>query len=173
MNDDAKRCTATAKSTGERCKNTAVDGWDVCRFHGAGTPSRGTEGGAPVKHGRYAAKRRESLQEKITEYRDDPDAAEMWEELALLRAVLQEWLAEVEQIDPETVGVILDLQDSIRRTLDTINKIRTRSALTAAEVQYLQARIADLFRQYVPRSERGDALDELKQITNTDGKHTA
>jgi len=33
MNDDAKRCTATAKSTGERCKNTAVDGWDVCGLY--------------------------------------------------------------------------------------------------------------------------------------------
>ena len=158
--EDAKQCTATAKSTGEQCQNPAVTGWDVCRMHGAGTPKNGTSGGSPPKHGRYSAKRRESLQEKIQAYR---------EELALLRALLQEWLSELEAVDKDTVGVILDLQGSIRRTLDTINKIRTRSALTAAEVEYLQAKVADLFKTYVPREERDDALNELKQLTEADG----
>lgn len=37
---DAPRCHAKAKSTGERCKAPAVNGWAVCRVHGAG-------GGAP------------------------------------------------------------------------------------------------------------------------------
>ena len=37
---DAPRCTATAKSTGARCKCPAVRGWTVCRLHGA-------RGGAP------------------------------------------------------------------------------------------------------------------------------
>jgi len=32
--DDSQRCTATAKSTGERCKQPAIPGGDVCRFHG-------------------------------------------------------------------------------------------------------------------------------------------
>ena len=37
---DAPRCTATAKSTGARCNCPAVQGWNVCRVHGA-------RGGAP------------------------------------------------------------------------------------------------------------------------------
>ena len=37
---DAPRCTATAKSTGQRCRNPSKQGWNVCRLHGAG-------GGAP------------------------------------------------------------------------------------------------------------------------------
>jgi hypothetical protein len=37
---DAPRCTATAKTTGCRCKGPAVKGWRVCRMHGA-------RGGAP------------------------------------------------------------------------------------------------------------------------------
>jgi hypothetical protein len=32
----ALRCTATSKRTGEQCKGPAVNGWRVCRFHGAG-----------------------------------------------------------------------------------------------------------------------------------------
>lgn len=31
---DPDRCTATAKSTGERCKQPAIPGGNVCRFHG-------------------------------------------------------------------------------------------------------------------------------------------
>jgi hypothetical protein len=166
--EDAKQCTATAKSTGERCKNPAVTGWDVCRMHGAGTPKEDATGGAPPKHGRYAAKRRESLQEKIEEYRGE-NPAELWEELALLRALLQEWLSDLETVDEDSVGVILDLQNSIRRTLDTINKIQTRTALTQAEVEYLQSRIADVFKSYVPEDRRGDALNELKQLTEANG----
>lgn len=164
--EDAKRCTATAKSTGERCQNPAVKGWDVCRVHGAGTPKDDATGGAPPKHGRYSAKRRESLQEKIREYREEENPAELWEELALLRALLQEWLSDLETVDEDAVGVILDLQDSIRRTLDTINKIQTRSALTAAEVEFLQARVADIFRSYVPRENQEAALDELKSAVD-------
>jgi hypothetical protein len=38
--DNAPRCTATSKRTGQRCNAPAVRGWNVCRFHGA-------RGGAP------------------------------------------------------------------------------------------------------------------------------
>ncbi len=50
----APRCHATAKHTGERCRNAAAKGWKVCRFHGA-------RGGAPkgnknrLVHGYYSA----------------------------------------------------------------------------------------------------------------------
>jgi hypothetical protein len=33
---DAPRCRATAKRTGQPCKAPAVQGWAVCRVHGAG-----------------------------------------------------------------------------------------------------------------------------------------
>jgi hypothetical protein len=42
---NAKRCHAKSKRTGERCKGAVVKGWDVCRHHGA-------RGGRPIKHGR-------------------------------------------------------------------------------------------------------------------------
>ena len=37
----ARRCHATTKTTGNRCKAPAKRGWQVCRMHGAG-------GGAPI-----------------------------------------------------------------------------------------------------------------------------
>ena len=46
--DNAPRCTATSKRTGQPCQAPAVRGWRVCRFHGA-------RGGAPTDeaNGRY------------------------------------------------------------------------------------------------------------------------
>jgi hypothetical protein len=44
----APRCRARSKRTGNGCRAPAVQGWNVCRFHGAG-------GGAPrgPAHGNY------------------------------------------------------------------------------------------------------------------------
>lgn len=41
---DHMQCKATAKQTGRRCRNRAVKGYTVCRFHGANPTNRG--GGA-------------------------------------------------------------------------------------------------------------------------------
>lgn len=48
-NPDKKQCSAHSKRTGERCKNYAVRGKNVCRFHG------GRSKGAP-KNNKYALK---------------------------------------------------------------------------------------------------------------------
>jgi len=44
----AKRCSAKSKRTGQPCRSPAVNGWAVCRMHGAG-------GGAPEgqRNGNY------------------------------------------------------------------------------------------------------------------------
>lgn len=160
---DSDICGATTRN-GSKCQRPA--GWGTDQDEGR-CKQHGGSGGRPPKHGRYAAERSESLQRKIQEYRKDPNPSEMWEELALLRAVLQEWLTDMDEVTEESVSVLLDLQNSIRRTLDSINKIQSRTALTAAEVEYLQARIADLFNTYIPPAERDNALDELEEIVET------
>jgi hypothetical protein len=40
LNPKARRCTATCKASGERCKNPAAFGRNVCRMHGAGGGAR-------------------------------------------------------------------------------------------------------------------------------------
>ncbi len=42
------------------------------------------------------------------------------------------------------------------------------SFLTAAEVEYLQARVADLFKTYVPQDERDAAIRELREAIDPD-----
>jgi hypothetical protein len=64
MADDTRRCTATSKTTGERCRQTAAPGCSVCRFHGAG-------GGAPrgnlnhLIHGAYAKRTLSDEEQRI------------------------------------------------------------------------------------------------------------
>lgn len=163
MDDSADVCGATTRD-GSKCQRPA--GWGTDKDHGS-CKQHGGAGGRPPKHGRYSVKRRESLQEKLEQYRSEDDPSEMWEELALLRALLQNWLSDVDELDEDAISVILDLQNSIRRTLDTINKMLNRSALTAAEVEYLQARMADVFKRHVPKDRQSKAISDLKELTET------
>ncbi|MBI1173294.1 hypothetical protein GC209_18050 [bacterium] len=48
---DAPRCHAKAKSTGQRCKAPAVNGWAVCRMHGAGGGHPAGKAPPTWKHG--------------------------------------------------------------------------------------------------------------------------
>jgi hypothetical protein len=42
---DARQCKAKSKRSGERCRNPAVAGFEVCRMHGANKPKRGVSPG--------------------------------------------------------------------------------------------------------------------------------
>jgi hypothetical protein len=76
----APRCHARCKHAGRRCRNAAMRGRKVCRFHGgkAGAP-RGERNGA-YKHGRYTIAAQIAKREAMRRFRD-----EMREFRALLR----------------------------------------------------------------------------------------
>jgi hypothetical protein len=50
---NSPRCTATPKRTGKPCQAPAVNGWSVCRFHGAGGGAPKGERNGAYRHGRY------------------------------------------------------------------------------------------------------------------------
>lgn len=127
-----------------------------CKHHGGNA-------GRPIKHGRYSTQKT-NLQEKLDQYRTEDDPSDLWEELALLRALLQDHL-DGPDLD---AGIVVTLVKEIRKTLDTINKIMSRTALTSAEVEYLQAAVADVIRSYVPDRNRDEALDALRSAVGGD-----
>ena len=49
--NNAPRCAAKSKRTGERCNGPAVTGWRVCRFHGAGGGHHAGKAHPSWKHG--------------------------------------------------------------------------------------------------------------------------
>jgi len=60
------KCQAKAKSTGEKCKNVAVKGKNVCYLHGGKSTGAKTEAGklrskyARLQHGNYSARVKEN-----------------------------------------------------------------------------------------------------------------
>ena len=161
------QCTAKSKRTGEQCKANAVQGYNVCRMHGAGSPHQGRPGGGdgrPPVTGRYSIKRAE-LAKRAAEFQADPTPGDLTGELVLMRALLQEYLDRFEENDRlpyDDIARIFSMVEAISRLVERIAKILAATALTQAEVQYLQARIVDLLSTYVPDpSKRAEFAAEL------------
>jgi hypothetical protein len=90
------QCTATAKSTGERCRRRAVTGYTVCQVHGAGSPKQGRPGGRPIVHGRYSKHLPARLAERYGEALSDPELLALREEVALTDARIADLLKRVD-----------------------------------------------------------------------------
>lgn len=150
------QCKAKAKGSGERCKNKATEGYEVCRIHGGAT---GT--GRPPIHGRYSVTRRAGLQEKYQHFFDDPSVGDLRPELALLRATLQGYLDGFDiygPIEEIHIGRVLEMVDAIGRMVERIAKILSTTALTQAELQLLQVTLIDAIEEFIPEPERRRAF---------------
>jgi hypothetical protein len=146
------QCTAKAKITGNQCRRSAVTGYSVCQVHGAGSVKQGRAGGAPVTTGRYSLKHRKALEEKQAQFLADPAPADLTGELALMRALLQDYLeryGDGTSLPASEIDRIFGMIREISQLVERIAKILNSTALTQAEVIYLQARIADLLTRYV------------------------
>lgn len=138
------QCKAKSKQSGERCKKDAVPGFDVCHIHG------GKSTGRPIVHGRYSKHLRERLQSKAAAFVDG-DALDIFDELALQRALFVEY---AERFEHGTKMSLMDIQalmsmlNDIMRSAERIQKMRNETALTGAEVALLQARAVDVAIKY-------------------------
>lgn len=83
----------------------------------------------------------------------------------LMRALLQEYLdrfGDNDRLPYDDIARIFSMVEAISRLVERIAKILAATALTQAEVQYLQARIVDLLSTYVPDpNKRTEFLDAL------------
>lgn len=149
------QCTAKSKRTGERCRANAVDGYTVCRMHGAGSPGKGRPGGGdgrPIITGRYSIKRTE-LARKAQQFASDTTPGDLTGELVLMRTLLQDYLDRFEDGIPLTlddIERIFGMMEAIGRLVERIAKVLATTALTQVEVQrFEQAFLAEL-PKYVP-----------------------
>lgn len=124
----------------------------------------GGNGGRPIIHGRYSFKHAASLQSKVQEYLDDPEPGNLLHELALMRALLQDFLDKMVDgtVNTGARGFAFDMAESIGRTVERIAKIQNQTALTSAEVAYITARMTDLIEKYIDDpSRRAAFIEEL------------
>lgn len=64
LNNVSPQCTAKSKRSGKRCNNVAVNGFTVCRLHGAGNVNKGKVGGGVIKNGNYSHRYQALLSDK-------------------------------------------------------------------------------------------------------------
>ncbi len=153
-----KSCEAKTRR-GTLCKKQA--GWGTphvgegrCRLHGG-------LAGRPPTHGRYSTVKRASLQGKIEKFYNDPSAGDLSSELALMRALLQDYIDRFEDGIPlgvDDIERMYAMVDGIGKTVERIAKILAMTALTQAELQLLQVTLIDALREFIPDPEKQRAF---------------
>jgi hypothetical protein len=157
-------CGATTR-TGQSCKNAAQAN-GRCRMHGGGAPGR------PLIHGRYSLAHRTALAEKVETFLMDSRPGDLSDELALMRALLQDYLERFPSGQPlpaNEIERVMAWIETIGRLVERISRILTQTALTAAEVRLLQARLADVLVRHIDDpGVRLAILDELAEAVGGD-----
>ena len=141
---------------------TAHVGTGHCKLHG------GCATGRPPITGRYSVVHRRSLAEKMATMAADPTPGELWQELSLQRALLDEYLARFpdgQAMPADDIERLFGWLESIGKQTERIHKIMAQTALTVAEVNYLQAVLADLLKRYISEDKRRRFMEELAHIT--------
>lgn len=146
----AAECGAKKRQGEGHCTQPA--GWGTehvgrgrCKLHGGNA-------GRPIIYGRYSLEHRKSLEEKRDRFLEDPEPGNLGAELAMLRALFQDYLDRLPEgttIDINARMHAVELIQNIGGMVDRIARILNQTALTQAEVKYLTARIADALNTYV------------------------
>jgi hypothetical protein len=139
------RATCGAKTrSGEPCKGIPMAN-GRCRMHGGNA-------GRPIIHGRYSKHIPAQIQAKIDDFKDG-DPFDLLDELSAQRALFAEYLGRFEgdyPLQEQNIDTMVRWLNQIGVMVERISKIRNESALTAAEVQFLQVRAVDIALKYFP-----------------------
>ena len=151
---DARRCRARSKRTGERCKNWALPGYRVCRFHGANPKN---PGGGPrpgnrnaVKHGLYENVVRERLTpEEQALFDAVPTDVDLTQELRILRFKL------LRLMDPVTRDMVVATPEGAERVRVEVDEVTKAYAIE---------KLVDGIRKLVKDMQGNSADDPLRQF---------
>ena len=166
----AKQCKATSKSTGTRCLNPAVDGYKVCRMHGANPQNPGGVSNTryilndfAMKSGAYACRfleesERLSFQvfiESLLEMLGDWNVAD----LALAQTaglILIRITRAITQTDEATASprAVEDLSKSMTRVLKALGITREGQKPKGSEVKSF----AELALEMIEKAKKGDLI---------------
>lgn len=160
MLNTGKQCKAH-KRDGSQCTNIVVDGYEVCRMHGAG-------GGRPVKTATFTEVAPKSLADKISEYRKTISLEDAEEVIATSRTLIVEYINRFDEnvnVTRDDIQYLIQWCESVVRQVSRIIDTRLKSTITVAEVELIQTVIANLADKYVEESKRPLFFQELKQLT--------
>lgn len=128
-----------------------------CKLHGGASP-RGVAS-PHFKTGLYSKYLPNQIRDKAQRFLD-ADPLELVSEMALLRALLAEYLDRFDDINMTARDVVLlaELTERVGKFSERINKMRNDTALTGAEMAYMAARVADIVVKYIDDPDRQRAF---------------
>jgi len=151
-----------------RCSNPAGyktwhNGTGACAFHGGAASDN-----PAISHGKYATVSKSRLAGSIDKYlnQDRGKLLDLTEQLAFSKAIFEEFQEKFPDPNDDMYGVwlgrFLNLIGSLGNLVEKMSRIESRNALTAAQVLYLRATVADILMKYIPDpAERTRAAKEL------------
>lgn len=150
-------CGAKTRS-GEPCKRRPCPN-GRCHLHG-GVALSGVNH-PNFKHGLYTKEAPLQIQGKIATFLE-ADPFDLTSELALLRALLSEFLSRFQytRLDEAGIYTLSHLVNDISRLVERIAKIKNDSALTAAEVSFLAVRTTEIVHRYIDDPQKRQAFIE-------------
>lgn len=148
---------------GTPCKRPAGWGTDhagkgKCKLHGGNA-------GRPVITGRYSVKHRASLHDKMQQFLSDPAPANLMPELAIQRALLEEFLEKVTEgpVSAKTTDHIFAMTEAISRLVERITRMLNQTAITQMDIHYLQVILTNLIMKYIDEpTKREQFMAELR-----------
>ena len=158
------QCQAKSKRTGEQCKQPAVTGKRVCRFHGGLTP--GGMASVHFKHGRYSKYLPERLQERYQESLKDPELLALGEEIALTDSRLEDLIHRVDS------GESGEAWQQAKRAFDDLaDAIHDQNAgAMAAALTNLDRIIKRGLADYAAWGEIGNMMEQRRRLVESERK---
>jgi hypothetical protein len=140
-----------------RCTNPAGggtyhSGTGACKFHGGNSGAHGTG----ITNGRSSKVTRLRLKNSIDSYLsvDRSILLNLNYELACAKAVFDEFVENSPDPTVEGYGIWLNrfliIISSMANLVERMSRVENRNTLTAAQVLYLRATVADLFMKWIP-----------------------
>ena len=119
-----------------------------CRQHG------GLSTGPRLKHGRRASKTgpaRRRLSERAEKFETMTNPLNLSRELAFLRAIFEEWLEEndAKNLHPASRAEAIAMVSETSKLIERIERIRNNSALTQSELQFIQATMNSVIKEFL------------------------
>lgn len=157
-------CSATSRSTGRRCKQPAVSGKKVCRYHGG--KSLGGAASPSLKSGRYSKYMPERLLEHYREAIDNPELLELRSEISLIEARIADLLT---RVDTGEAGKLwADARKANDRILKELNNENYGGVILAC--QDMDRCIGSALADFEAWAQIGGFIEQRRKLTESEQK---
>ena len=138
------QCTATARSTGNRCKGRAITGTDRCNKH---------IGGRKLKHGQSSLFHSGKIKKLAERHASDENIKSLRGEIGLLRGFLEKMVDQtnLSKIAEKDLMSLLKTVDEIRKAVKTLVQIEDglKLVIDVKQVHMILVQVSNIVKQEV------------------------